>query len=78
MTVMGTNEPIIEAPLNHNTSRNNNVHVVAAILEEVAFNPLSHDATMTSDQTSGRVHKAEIYSVQYMEAMLGLTMDRQI
>ena len=59
------------------TYRVSTAHAVADILGGVAFNPLSHDATMTSVQTSDIVHKVDIYSARYVEAILEFRMDSQ-
>ena len=60
------NQPIIEAPLNHNTSRAFTEYEVVAIMVEVALYPLSHYETIESGQTTGRVHMADIYSYHYV------------
>ena len=77
MEGLGIHQPRREAPLNHNTFNTSTEHVVASILGEVALDPLYHDATMESGQTSGREHKADIYSAYYVEAVPEFMMDRQ-
>ena len=61
-------QPIREAPLNYNISRASTSYAVEAVMGEVDFGPLSHNATMMPGQTYGRAHKAEIYIAHYMEA----------
>ena len=77
MAGLGIHQPRRDTPLNQNTSREITAHAVTAILGEVAFNPLPHDANMTSDQTYGRAHDTEIYVTHYVEAMLEFTIHRQ-
>ena len=42
------------------------------IIGEVDFDPLYHNATMTSGQTSGREKEADKNGAQYMDSMSGL------
>ena len=54
MAGLGIHQPRIEALINHNNSRAITAHEVAAILGEVAFYPLSHEATISPGHTTGR------------------------
>ena len=47
------------------------------ILGGVAFAPLLHNLTLTQGNTPVRMHKADKYGAQYVEAMLDLPVDSQ-